>query len=143
VTVLDTSAAVDFLLGIGVADQVEDLMTQEGELSAPDILVFEVLAVLRRETLRETLPEARAAGAVEDLRDLPIALFPCLPLRQRAWALRRNFTAADALFIALAEQINEPLATKDSALAAEVSKHAAAAVLALHIQGLPPASPAG
>lgn len=142
-TVIDTSAVVDFLLGIGVAEQVENLMTREGELSAPDILIFEVLAVLRREALRGTLSEARAAGAVEDLGDLPIALFPCLALRQRAWALRRNFTAADALFIALAEQMNEPLATKDGGLVAEVSKHATAAVLALHIQGLPPASPAG
>ncbi|HEY7952284.1 MAG TPA: type II toxin-antitoxin system VapC family toxin [Solirubrobacteraceae bacterium] len=132
-TVLDTSAAVDFLLGIGVADQVEELMTQEGELSAPDILIFEVLAVLRREALRGTLSETRAAGAVDDLRDLPIALFPCLPLRRRAWALHRNFTAADALFIALAEHLSEPLATKDGALAAEVSKHAPAVVLALHI----------
>lgn len=118
-------------------------MTREGELSAPDILVFEVLAVLRRESLRRTLSDTRATGAVEDLADLPIALFPCLALRERAWALRRNFTAADALFIALAEQLNEPLATKDSALAAEVSKHTTAAVLALHLQGLPPASPAG
>jgi predicted nucleic acid-binding protein len=133
VTVLDTSAVVDFLLGIGVADQVEDLMKQEGELSAPDILIFEVLAVLRRETLRGGLSEARAAGAVEDLGDLPIALFPCLALRQCAWALRHNFTAADALFIALAEKMNEPLATKDSALAAEVSKHATAEVMALHV----------
>lgn len=142
-TVLDTSAVVDFLLGIGVADQVEALMTREGELSAPDLLIFEVLAVLRRESLRNTLSDTRAAGAVEDLGDLPIALFPCLALRQRAWALRHNFTAADALFIALAEQMNEPLATKDSALAAEVSKHTTATVLALHLQGLPPASPSG
>lgn len=142
-TVVDTSVIVDFLLGSGVAEQVKDLMADEGELSAPDILVFEVLAVLRREALRESLPQARAAGAIEDLADMPIALFPCMPMRQRAWTLRRNLTAADALFVALAEQLDEPLATKDGALAAEVSKHAAAEVLALHIRSLPPAAPAG
>ncbi len=141
-TVLDTSAVVDFLLGTGVAGQVETLMAQEDELSAPDILVFEVLAVLRRETLRKALPESRAAGAVEDLADLPIALFPCLPLRQRAWALRRNLTAADALFVALAEQLGEPLATKDSALIAETSKHAMAEILALQVPAPPPSAPA-
>jgi predicted nucleic acid-binding protein len=131
VTVLDTSAVVDFLLGVGVAKQVEALMTAEGEPSAPDLLIFEVLAVLRREARRGETTEDRAAGAVEDLGDLPIELFPSLPLRERAWALRGNFTAADALFIALAEQLEEPLATKDSALASETAKHASLTVLTL------------
>ncbi|HZL06767.1 MAG TPA: type II toxin-antitoxin system VapC family toxin [Coriobacteriia bacterium] len=130
-TVLDTSAVVDFLLGVGVAQQVETLMTAENELAAPDLLIFEVLAVLRREVFRAEISEDRAAGAVQDLGDLPVELFPCLPLRQRVWALRRNFTAADALFVALAEQLDEPLATKDSALAAEAAKHANVTVFEL------------
>jgi predicted nucleic acid-binding protein len=131
VTVLDTSAVVDFLLGVGVAKRVEELMTAEGEFAAPDLLIFEVLAVLRRETRRGQTSEDRAAGAVEDLGDLPIELFPSLPLRQRAWMLRENFTAADALFVALAEQLNEPLATKDRALTAETAKHADVTVIEL------------
>lgn len=128
-TVLDTSAAVDFLLGAGVAKRVEALMASEGELAAPDLIVFEVLAVLRRATLRGELAEERAAGAVEDLADLPVQLFPSTPLRKRAWALRRNLTAADALFVALAEHLDEPLATKDTALAAAAAKHATIEVL--------------
>lgn len=136
-TVLDTSAAVDFLLGVGVSEQVGDLMTSEDELAAPDLIVFEVLAVLRRETLRGEIAEDRAAGAVEDLDDLPIELFPCLPLRQRAWTLRDNLTAADALFVALAEQLDEPLATKDSALAAEAGRHAALTVNLLSSRSSP------
>jgi predicted nucleic acid-binding protein len=131
VTVLDTSAVVDFLLGAGVANQVQGLMTAENELAAPDLLTFEVLAVLRRETFRGEIAEDRAAGVVEDLGDLPVELFPSLPLRQRVWALRRNFTAADALFVALAEQLGEPLATKDSALATAATKHANLTVLEL------------
>jgi predicted nucleic acid-binding protein len=127
VTVLDTSAVVDYLLGVGAARQVAALMVREGQLAAPDLLVFEVLAVLRRETQRGEI----AGGAVEDLGELPIELFPCTPLRQRAWSLRGNLTAADALFVALAEQLDEPLATKDGALAAEVAKHAQVDVLQL------------
>ncbi|HWX46094.1 MAG TPA: type II toxin-antitoxin system VapC family toxin [Solirubrobacteraceae bacterium] len=130
-TVLDTSAVVDYLLGVGVAKQVETLMTSAGELAAPDLLVFEVLAVLRRATLRGEVAEGRAIGAVEDLGDLPIELFPCLPLRRRAWSLRGNLTAADALFVALAEQLEEPLATKDRGLGAEAAKHATLEVLHL------------
>ena len=80
-TVVDTSAVVDLLLGIGVADEVGALFSREGELAAPDVLVFEVLAVLRRATLRGQLRDERAAGAVSDLGDLALALIPSLPLR--------------------------------------------------------------
>ncbi len=123
-SVLDTSAVVDFLLGIGVAREVETLMEAEGEVAAPDLLVFEVLAVLRREAGRGGIPEPRAAAAVEDLGALPIELFPSMTLRERAWSLRHNVTAADALFIALAEQLGEPLVTKDAALVAAAARHA-------------------
>lgn len=130
-TVLDTSALVDFVLGAAVADQVRALMAAEGELAAPDLAIFETLAVLRRETLRGVLADERAASAIEDLGDVPLELFPSMPLRRRAWSLRANMTAADALFVALAEQLGEPLATKDEALIAEAAKHADVAVVSL------------
>lgn len=122
-TVLDTSAVIDFLLGSGIAPDVERLMTDEGELAAPDLIVFEVLAVLRRAALSKELPVRRATAALDDFGDLPLELFPSLPLRRRAWELRRNLTAADALFVALAERLDEPLATKDTALARAASAH--------------------
>jgi predicted nucleic acid-binding protein len=131
VTVIDTSGVVDFLLGVGVAERVRTLIVDEGELAAPDLLVFEVLAVLRREANRGTLAEERAAGAVEDCADLPIQLFPSLPLRWRAWALRGNLTTADALFAALAESLDEPLATKDRPLIVELAKHTSIEVIEL------------
>lgn len=130
-TVLDTSGVIDYLLGVGVAEEVQELIRQEGELAAPDVLVFEVLAVLRREGLRGAIGDDRAAGAVSDLGELPIQLFPSLPLRERVWGLRSNLTAADALFVALAESLREPLATKDRALAGEAAKHASLTVLRL------------
>jgi predicted nucleic acid-binding protein len=131
VTVLDTSGAVDLLLGTGAGDQVAALLVAEGELAAPDLLVFEVLAVLRRQALSGSIADERAAGAVEDLGDLSLQLFASLPLRGRAWALRRNLTAADALFAALAEALDEPLATKDGALAAALEAHTDVEVIRL------------
>ena len=122
-TVLDTSAVIDFLLGSGTAPEVENLMTDEGELAAPDLIVFEVLAVLRQAAISKELPAKRATAALDDLADLPLELFPSLPLRCRAWELRHNLTAPDALFVALAERLDEPLATKDTALARAASKH--------------------
>lgn len=119
-TVVDTSAVVDYLLGSGAAAEVQRMLERERVLAAPDVLVFEVLAVLRRWVRRGELPAARARGALDDLGDLPLVLFPSLALRSRAWELRENLTAADALFAVLAEQLGEPLATKDRGLAAAV-----------------------
>lgn len=130
-TVLDTSAVIDFLLADGVADEVEALLVREGVVAAPDVLVFEVLAVLRRDVGRRVLEPARAAAAVDDLGDLPVELFGSLPLRRRAWELRANLTVADALFVALAEQLAEPLATKDRGLSAAAREHARTATLEL------------
>jgi predicted nucleic acid-binding protein len=131
VTVLDTSAAIDYLLAGGVAGAVVELLSQTGTASAPDLLVFEVLAVLRRDLARGELDERRAQGAVDDLGDLAVELFPTLALRTRAFELRNNLTAADALFVALAELLDEPLATKDRALANAARKHSRIDVLVL------------
>ena len=122
-TVIDTSGVVDYLLDDGVAREVEDLMVAEGELVAPDLLVFEVLAVLRREALRGRLSPTRTGQAVENLGDLSLELMPSLAQRERAWELRHNFRAADAIFIALAEQLGEALATKDAGLVSAAGKH--------------------
>jgi predicted nucleic acid-binding protein len=117
VTVVDTSAVVDVLLGSGAAGQVAPLLAA-GPAAAPDVLTFEVLAVLRRLALRGDASDERLSGAVADLGDLAIDLYPSMALRRRAWELRANATAADALFVALAESLGEPLATKDEGLAA-------------------------
>jgi predicted nucleic acid-binding protein len=80
------------------------------------VLTFEVLAALRRGALRGAFEARRAVGLLEDFGDLAIDLFPAMPLRQRAFELRDRLTAADGLFVALAEALGEPLATKDRGL---------------------------
>ena len=129
-TVLDTSGVVDLLLGVGAVSEVGKLLEEE-TVAAPDVLVFEVLSVLRRHTLGGITTVPRAYGALVDLGDLALELVPSLGLRHRAWELRDNFTAGDALFVALAERLNEPLATKDRALGAAVKRHTGVALLEL------------
>lgn len=130
-TVIDTSVVVDHLLATGVAAEATALFTQNPVPAAPDILVFETLAALRRLWLRGELEEERAAAAVEDLGGLSIEFWPSLPLRARAWTLRTRLTAADALFVALAEALREPLVTKDAALARGAERHADVALILL------------
>lgn len=132
-TVLDASGAIDYLLGWSAAEQVERLLSSERRLPAPDILIFEVVSALRRQALRGQLAESRAQAALADLGELRVRLYPSMILRERAWQLRENLTAADALYVALAEQLREPLASKDSALLAAVANldGSAVSVLAL------------
>lgn len=130
-TVFDSSIVVDLLIADGVGPQASELLLAAGSVAAPDVIVFEVLAVLRRAAARGVMGAQRAQGAVEDLGDLPLELYSSLALRHRAWSLRDNLTAADALFVALAEWLDEPLVTKDRGLAAAASAHAGVEVILL------------
>lgn len=122
-TVLDSSGAIDFLIGDEAFTEVADLFRQEGTLAVPDLLTFEVIAVFRRQVQHHGMNPERARSAIEDLADLAVEVFPTLPLRARVWELRDNLTAADGFFVALAERLDEPLATKDRALASAARAH--------------------
>src|SRR5947208_2952668 len=83
------------------------------DLAAPEIIDLEVVSVWRR-TLTD---ERRAALALSDLEDLPLARAPHLPLLPRCWALRHNLTPYDAAYVALAEALDSELVTADRRLA--------------------------
>ena len=123
-TVLDSSGVVDYLTDAGVAAEVESLLVDEARapLAAPEILVVEVVSTLRRLARRRVTSAVRAGKAVEDLGAMRIDLFPTINLRRRAWELRENVATADAMFLALAELLDEPLATKDRRLARAASQ---------------------
>jgi predicted nucleic acid-binding protein len=131
VTVLDTSVVFDFLISDDPPRALEAMLVAESEAAAPDLLVFEIVAALRRQVLGGGLDERRAAAALDDLGDLAVELFPTLALRERAWALRENLTAGDALFVALAESLDEPLATRDRRLSAAARAHSGIDVIDL------------
>ena len=119
-TVVDASAIVDLLAPPDIARR-DSLIAQLPEASdpwfAPDILTFEVFAVMRRHVLRGVLSPAAAWRRLERLERLPIELVPTWPLLADAWALRDNFSAADALYTALALRADRPLLTSDRRLA--------------------------
>lgn len=129
-TVLDTSAVVEHLLEAGESAAAAAIRSYASPI-APDVLVVEALSALRRLALQGQIEHERGRGAVEDLGCLGIELWPSLPLRQRAWELRSRLTAGDALFVALAESLGEPLLTKDARLARGVEGHADVEVIVL------------
>jgi len=99
--------------------------------AAPDLLNAEVLHALRRLEGRHELAAERSAKAVVDLSVMPIARYPTIPLVERAWQLGKNFSAYDAIYVALAEALETSLVTADQHLAKAVRAHTTVAIVAL------------
>lgn len=90
------------------------------EAHVPSLCDLEVAAALRRGLLAGVLSEDRARDAVEDYSDLPLTRHGHQSLIGRVLALRRNFSAYDATYVALSERVGGELLTADEALARAV-----------------------
>jgi predicted nucleic acid-binding protein len=113
--VVDTSALMEFLIGANPdRDLVRRLLTSTS--AAPQLITAESLHVLRKLALKGLLTDEQAEEALGHLLDTPITLIDHAPLAQRAWELRHAVTAYDALYVALAEQLDVPLVTCDARL---------------------------
>lgn len=86
-------------------------------IAGPDLLRIEVMSAVRRQARTGSLSRAQADSAIEDLFDLPVSVYPTLPLLRRAWALRDNITPYDACYVVLAEALGCALLTADVRLA--------------------------
>jgi predicted nucleic acid-binding protein len=131
--VVDASAVAELVLGRPTADRVEHhFVDHEFDLHAPHLIDVEVLSALRRAVASEAASPVRAEEAIADLLDLPIARYPHDVLVPRVWQLRENFSAYDAIYVALAEAVaDEPvsLLTADARLARAAGRHATIPVL--------------
>src|SRR5262249_25123873 len=108
--VLDASAAVDWLLQTPPGQRIEKRIYLRSEsLHAPHLLDLEVAQVVRRLVREGTVLERRADEAIEDLIDLSITRYPHFVLLPRIWQLRQNFSAYDAAYLALAEELGATL----------------------------------
>lgn len=116
--VVDASVVVAALVDVGPTGRwAEELLTTE-DLIAPHLMPVEVANVLRRAELAADVAPETAALAHADLQDLRVDLVPYEPFAARVWELRRNLTAYDAWYVAVAETLGLPLATLDRHLAA-------------------------
>ena len=117
--VLDTSAVVDWLLQTPAGRRIEQrIYARQETLHSVHLLDVELVQVLRRLVREGTLTPRRAEEAMEDLASLRIARYAPVLLLQRIWQLRQNLSAYDAAYVALAEQLQSPLITRDKRIAA-------------------------
>lgn len=89
----------------------------------PALCDVEVVAGLRHALLRRALSDQRAEDALLDYLDLPLVRHGHQRLLERVLELRRNFSAYDATYVALAEQLPGDLLTADARLTRAVRTH--------------------
>jgi predicted nucleic acid-binding protein len=118
VIVLDASALVELILGSAPGHRVAARITDPAVgLHIPHLADVEIAQVLRRYTADGDIADGVAATALADFRALDLQRHAHEPLLERVWALRRNVTAYDAVYVALAEALDAVLLTCDGRLA--------------------------
>ena len=122
--VIDSSAVVELLLGRSDVDAIARHLAEHGpELHAPHLIDIEVLNLLAR---------LDAADAAADFLEFPMQRYPHTILGFRIWELREHFSAYDAIYLALAENLADdgvPLLTADRRFAKAARKHTDVEVL--------------
>jgi predicted nucleic acid-binding protein len=116
--VIDASAGVEIVGDTRRGRALARLFPVDSEGWVPEHFYAEVLGVLRRRFLIEkTITESQATAAVGRLGSWHLHRASLAPLIPIAWRYRHNMTAADALYVALAEEIDGDLLTDDYKLA--------------------------
>ena len=112
--VVDASAITELLLQTETGAYVERrIYRNDDDLHAPHLLDVEVVSALRRLVQAGDVTAQRAEEAIEDLGMLRIIRHGHVDLATRAWELRHNFTAYDAMYLALAESLDATVLTCD------------------------------
>jgi predicted nucleic acid-binding protein len=108
--VVDASAAVSALLNDGPARRT--LLGQQ--LHVPHLIDTEVASSLRRQIAVGNIDSNAGWTALDTFRRLGMIRYPASGLLERIWQLRDNVSAYDAVYVALAEDLNCALLTSDA-----------------------------
>jgi len=115
--VVDASAGVEMLSATQRGRALARLLPRDAELWVPEHFYVEVLGVLRHQAvIAKTLAATRAEQAVDRLRRWHLRQAAVAPLVADAWSRRHNMSVADAIYVALAEQLDAALLSDDRRL---------------------------
>jgi predicted nucleic acid-binding protein len=117
VIVLDASVVVELLTNGPLADSVRrDLAERSEVFIVPHLLDVEVVNALRGLVAGQRIDSHLSVQILAGLAALRAERYAHTPLVGRIWELRHNFTAYDAVYIALAEATDSVLYTCDAKL---------------------------
>jgi predicted nucleic acid-binding protein len=117
VIVLDASALVELILDTATGQVIAGRIADPSEgLHVPHLADIEVVQALRRYVREGEIDVETAETALDDLRALDLQRHAHEPLLERVWELRKNLTAYDAVYVALAEVLDGVVLTCDRRL---------------------------
>ena len=116
--VVDTSLVLAVLLDEPNSVAARTFLATDQPLHAPDHLPLEAANALTTAVRRERINVAGATSRLQAVLDLPLIYHPHRPLLPRALdiALRHQRRPFDAVFVALAEHLEDQLVTCDGVL---------------------------
>jgi predicted nucleic acid-binding protein len=118
--IVDTSVVLTVLLNEPATEiAARELVDNEANLFAPDVLGLEIANALVNAIRSKRLNPGEAARLLEQALSLPIVLRETLPLVPRALdlSLKYHRRPYDGVFLALAEQMRDVMITTDRRLA--------------------------
>lgn len=123
--VVDSSALVRALTDDReLGNKARGILSLHEEWVAPSHLTAEFMHALRGMVMGGKVEIDRAEWALREYLDLGIRLIvPDAAVVDRAWKLRHNLSAYDALYVAIAEQLDYPLLTCDARIEASGAAH--------------------
>jgi len=122
--VVDASIIVDLLANQPNSEPLERLLARgRDQLVVPALCDLEVASSIRGGVIRGTLSISLSESLLDDYLSLPLERHGHEMLLPRVLQLADNFTAYDAVYVALAERLGASLITSDARLARAVAAH--------------------
>lgn len=137
--VVDASVAIKWVSDEELSEQATDLITDEAELLAPDLLLVECCGALANQVRARRLSESEADQCLHELLASPLSLqtiTPPLLLASLRIARQTGIAAADALYLALADERDCAFITADARMANAVQHHAYWKKRVVHLKAL-------
>ena len=118
---VDASVVVEYLLKLEFSDDATRLFRAfalEGEsgMWAPDLVYAETASAIRRLVREKALSRSAGERAVDQLLELPLEPVRLGRLTKPAFSLGDSVTIYDAVYVALAVELDAPLVTTDMRL---------------------------
>jgi predicted nucleic acid-binding protein len=124
--VADASAIVEYLFRTVRASAIQEVVEDpDVDVHVPFLCDVEVASALRRALREGRMDGPHASVVLEIYLQLPLIRHGHTGLLVRALDLRDNFTAYDAMYLALAERLGSALLTGDVRLGRSARRHTA------------------
>lgn len=115
--VVDASCLFEVVADTPGSESIRRILAHDPDHAAPHLVDAEVAAVIQAQHRKGALDTTAARQALADLAAWPGERYAHRSLLERAWELRDNLRAYDALYVALAEALDATLLTLDGRLA--------------------------